>query len=507
MGQENRILTEDYVRKEFEKYGDIEAIDLLKDEQAYITFFSDRTACLALLESVHRVSAKTYFAEPANTWHQPDIESFELKPNSSNEMQIDGNEEEYQPPIFNLNEDCLLKITEYCDFDSLVNFSLVCKQFYKLMHQYRLSRIHELKIDNPRANPSQTLAKTRQILRSVGLYITELTFEWSEYGSEHKLKRFLHKIGQYIGRRIQVLHLHNVLLDESQIEIIQPVLKRIHTLEIRVYNPDFELDMDFQTLCPKLKILKLKENMQLVKCCRAWPNLQYLSILGNEYMILETFNSFLEQNPQLKCLKFTAFHCDERFLAVAQHLKNVEKLTILPSFPNISSSNLVYLSSLEHLTTLNLMYLDDTDINGILECLSRFVHLKKLKLHAFFDGSEDDEHYAPNQRLIISLAQDLMNLEYFCLRNLKVNASTVLDFIRYATNLKSIHIHKCDLFFNRILITDIVSIRRTNPHNQHREPLKLFANSDEGYDFDAFNDKEILPFLTASCDCNHIQSE
>lgn len=409
-------------------------------------------------------------------------------------------------PISMLNEDCILKLFEFCDFDALVNLSHVCKAFYSLLHHYRLPHITKLKITDPRRNPSVTLARTRQILQCVGLYIEDLTVEWNEYSGNEKLTRYLQKIGQNIGKRIRVLRLNNLLLDDDLIEYIRPVLHHLHTLEIRVYNADFELDIDFQAFCPNLTKLKLLQNMQLVKASnRPWPNLEHLSIVGNEYMVVETFKAFLEHNPQLKCLKFTAYDCEERFRDVVQYLKNVEKLTILPSFPNITSSNLVYLSSLQHLTTLNLMYLDDVDVNGILDCLNRFVSLRKLKVHVFCDGADEDDHFEPNQRSIITLAQDLPNLEHFVSRNMKLAPATVVDFIRFASKLKTIHIHRCDFFVTRPFITDIVNVRRSN---QNRDVLNMFVDVNDRHDSLTFNDsKDVQQYLRASFSCNHIGSE
>lgn len=51
--QESPKLTEEFIRKEFRKYGEIESIEPLNNgkPEAYITFTSDRIACLALAES------------------------------------------------------------------------------------------------------------------------------------------------------------------------------------------------------------------------------------------------------------------------------------------------------------------------------------------------------------------------------------------------------------------------------------------------------------------------
>lgn len=485
------------IQRYFRKFGEIESIELLSNgkKEAYVTFLNDRNAYLAIAhnELLNKRSTRQFNIQPADTWKQPI--NF-----TDNRSQI---QEEFSPPFFILNEDCLLEIFKYLDFDSLVSLSEVCKLFYMILHRDIFPRYHVFTVQNSTSEIQMPLAKMRRSLMCIGPYINELQFRWHDYDHNNRLQRFLDKLGQHIGKNIRRIRFRDTLLTEDHVSSIKEVFKYLEILEITVYNPDFDLDLDFEALCPNIRKLKLLENMQLIRCCKPWPKLMHLSIVGNEYMVLSTFRSFLAQNPQLKCLKFTAYHADERLQAVAQYLKGIEKLTILPSFPNLSANNIVYLVGLEHLTKLNLMYLDEADLNGILRCLTRFVGLKVLKLHLLYDGGDDDDHYEPEQLLMIGLVQELPNLEMFSTRYIKLKESTVIDFVKYSNHLRKLHIHWCDLQITDATIWKIVKLLQTNRSQMRGVPFELFVNPSEMVGLKMTNDQK--NYIQVSTKCRHTQ--
>lgn len=496
-----------FIERNLRKFGTIESVEILPNgkPEAYVTFDNDRSAYLALAhnELESRRSIRTLNIQPADTWEQPPPKATEAD-DGDDQMQDDANDEDIPSPFFILNEDCILEIAKYLDFDSLVILSQVCKLFHRLLHQHCFPRIREYSVQNGTSDVPMPLAKMRRSLMCIGPYITELKFKWHDYDHSNRLQRFLEKLGQYVGKNIRCVRFRDTLITDEHIPAIKNMLKNLETLEIIVYNPDFDLDLDYQSLCPNLRKLKLLENMQFIRCCKSWPSLEHLSIVGNEYMVLNTFRTFITQNPQLKCLKFTGYHADDRLLAVAQELPNIQKLTILPSFPNLSASNIVYLSGLQNLTKLNLMYLDEGDLNGILQSLSRFVGLRVLKLHLLFDGGEGDEHYEPNQQALIGLAQDLPHLERFYTRYIKWKESTVIDFVRFGSQLKAMHIHWCNLLFTNSMIWKIVKILQTNRPQPQATPLELFVNPSDVTGLQMIRDQDLLRHLCVKSTCRHI---
>lgn len=497
--QANQQFSIEFIERQLRKFGAIESIEILSNErcEAYVTFVDDRNAYLALahneLQSMKR--SRVFNIQPADSWVQPK--------EASNEYLMD---DEYTPPIFMLNEDCILELIKYLDFNALVNMSQVCKLFNRILHQHRFSRYREFSIENGSSLIPMPLAKVRQSLICVGPYISELRFEWHDYDHINRLQRFLEKIGQYAGKNVIRLRLRDTRLQDEHIPAVERLLKQLETLEIIAYNPDFDLDLDFSVLCPKLRKLKLLENMQFIRCCKPWPKLQHLSIVGNEFMAPNTFRSFIEQNQQLMCLKFTAYNADERLQAVAQSLPNVEKLTILPSFPNLSATNIVYLSSLQHLTKLNLMYLDEDDVNDILRCLTRFTGLRTLKLHLFFDSNDEDGHFEPNQQALIALAHELPHLERFYTRYIRWKESTLIDFIRHASQLNALHIHWCDLPTTNAMIWKVVKVLQTNRPQPQTAPLQLYVNPSDSVGLQMINDQDLTRYLNVSTKCRHFKS-
>lgn len=474
--------------------------------KAYVTFASDRSAYLALAhnEIERRNTTVKFNIQPADTWIQP------IASDTTGDDPMEGNQvddDAVAPKFFILNEDCMLELIKYLDLDSLVNLSNVCKLFHRLLHQHVFPHYRKFSIVNNNSMIPMPLAKVRQTLMSIGPYITDLEFVWHDFDHDDRLQRFLEKLEQYIGKNVRCVRFRHALLNETHFSTIKGILQRLDILEMVVYNPDYELDLDFATLCPDLRRLKLLENMVLVKCCKPWPSLTYLSIVGNEFMELSEFQSFLKQNPQLRCLKFTAYHAPDRIQAVAQYSTNVEKLTILPSFPNLAASNIVYLNSLQHLTKLSLMYLEDDDLNGILECLTRFHGLRVLKLHLFFDNNDEDGHYEPKQQALISLAQELPHLEKFYTRYIKWKESTVIDFIQNANQLNAMHIHWCDLTTTNSLVWKIVKVLQANRPQPQTSPLNLFVNPKDVDGLQMINDQDLIRYLHVHTKCHHTEDE
>lgn len=122
---------------------------------------------------------------------------------------------------------------------------------------------------------------------------------------------------------------------------------------------------------------------------------------------------------------------------------------------------------MKQLKKLKLMYMDEEDINGILCCLPKFRQLEELKLHIFYDGLDSvdlEEIYTPNMDFIVTLAQELSQLECFHIRYCGIDAETLKNFIRSAKKLKNIGVYRCGLQITDTILEGIEGIRQTvNP--------------------------------------------
>lgn len=410
---------------------------------------------------------------PADTYHQPTV----------NKQDIDTEMIDLKHSILNLNEDCLRQIFECCDLETLVNLSEVCQRFHEILHRTQFPKFKAITF-NLNRDQKMNVCKVRRILRCIGPYLCDITIEAYYNEKFENLIRYFHKIGQYVGTNMRQLCMNQILPVPELLNGINGILRRIEILKIVVYNGDFDFDIDFRTLCPNLIKLKLLQNAQFVENAGKWNKLRNLSVIHNEFMVSSTFISFMENNPLLNSLKVTAYSSDTTVKEIGRCLPNLEKLTLYQGFPDISSANLVYLLQLKQLTTLKLMYLDEDKLNDVLDCLSKFKGLRKLKLHLFYDGPSDEEHYLPNQSLLINIAQELNQLETFHIYRCQLNAATVIDFIRYAENLKEFHWHECDTQLTKKLLMDIVSIMKEKQlytsKEKQRQILNIFVDRING---------------------------
>lgn len=103
---------------------------------------------------------------------------------------------------------------------------------------------------------------------------------------------------------------------------------------------------------------------------------------------------------------------------------------------------------MKQLKKLKLMYLDEEDFSGILNLLPQFRQLEELKLHLMYDGADTpdlDEIYSPDSNSIVTLAQELHQLECFHLRYCSIDSETLNNFIRAAKKLKVLSLYRCGL--------------------------------------------------------------
>lgn len=496
--QIDQPFTKDYIRRNLRRYGAIEQIDLLQNgkPEAYVTFRESIGAYIAIIDNnILTKDAKNVFRiQPADTWEQPIIEQ--------PDQPMDDDEE---PQIFMLNDDCFEKLFDYLDFASIINVSEVCQRLQTLTAPI-FNRTRKLEIDNSDSHmPTVSLARFRRYLKHVGNYIEEISFQWHDHDHNSRIDRFLDKMVQLMGTQVRKIRFRDMLTYEKHFIKLAPLFQNLTTLEIVTYNSDYELDIDFVALCPNLRKLKLLENMVLIKCSKPWPSLEYLSIVGNEYMITDTFRSLIQQNPQIRCFKFTAFEGDDRIRGVAQYLPNIERLTIFESFPEFSQANLMPLCNLRHLTKLSLVHVDENLLVGILECLSRMVTLTDLKLAAYGETTNENRSI---DNAMLAMAESLTALERFTTRFLPITDYIFSLFIQRSQRLEMVHMHNATFTFTDAVIKNcaraVQMSSRAAQQQESQRQLNLFIDPNDFNDLSCIGDKEISQYLKVNCLCRHI---
>lgn len=128
--------------------------------------------------------------------------------------------------------------------------------------------------------------------------------------------------------------------------------------------------------------------------------------------------------------------------------------------------------------------------------------LKKLRVRCHGNGFYDDYFYdedycetmkRKNQQAVVSLAKMHRNIEQYHLYGVDLNEATVVDFVRFASKLKSLHLHRCDIFATSSLINKLVNVRKCNEENSHK--LKLFLSENDKNDLDAIDEIEAKKYL------------
>lgn len=455
-----------------------------------MTFADNRSAALAFTSTycendkrIRRSSLKTWFVEPANTWHQ----QFDI--HLPNDNAADDIIEE--PELFKLNEDCFRHLFKFCDLESLVNLSQVCTFFNELLIDNKsFKHIKTLTICSNEENDNMTLSVAREYLRRVGRLITKLQFEFDSC-SRWNLKRYLEKINQYVGDNIRELDI--MCYTDDYLPLLAQLCQHLYVLKVWTWKDYHYNAFDFQMLCPNLTKLKLVSDMNYENSCRPWHKLKYLSIYMHNYDL--DFYSIIESNPQLIGVKFTLTN-DQQVRVILNNLFNIEKLTICTFYKDISLSQLNNLNQFEHLTEFTLFELGPSNFNEILSSLIEFKQLRVLKLHIQDRHSPDE--YLFNQREIIDLARKLRHLEKLLLFHIKLDESTLVDLIRLASNLKTFHMHDCYAELHSSLIWSIVNARESH---QHTEPLALFLDSKK--EWEKFLEKEIRKHIQGEFQCTH----
>lgn len=409
---------------------------------------------------------------PADTWLQPKTGIVTNVETTESDATDDPMEE---PPIFKLNEDCLIELLKHCDGEMLLDLSETCKYFNELVNEHGFSRLRTLTLHVPFESDSKPLAKTRKILQKVGRKITNLYVYWPTDDQKERdyknLNRFVQKVNQYIGTRLQSLH----LIDTDDEELFTFNLSNLRTLKIKSTDRDHTLEF-YQRECPNLTKVSYFKIFKNLKLRRPWVELQIF--------------------------KFD-FRKDQDLIEISLRMINLQKLTIHRCY-FLKPTSLNPLLSLEHLTKLHLIDISHDEINLILESLAAFVRLKELKLTAgYFNRSQGDRDI--EQNLIVDLAKRIRNLEHMHFSDFKLEASTVLRFVEFAHHLKKLHIHdplSIEKPVTHSQVMDLVTVLKFSQNRQHREPLQIFLDSHWMYDM-TLDNNHIKQYLVVNYDCKH----
>lgn len=496
--------------------------------EGFVTFVTDRDARMAFQsEEKYGSKVRTDIAFP---WHQPGSEVHRIETN-----------------ILDLNDDCLFMIFDHCEKKDLVNLSETCVRFANLMDPKRDKPYLFSKIDktleitdrggcrNIQFDP--TLIGVHKLVRLMGRYFKSLYFSVTHDDNQESFKyicRYLREVAKYCVN-IKHMKFEVEILRDDYISLLEPIFNNLDTLEISVRYIEIDPNTDLTELLPKLK--KIHFSRLVLETClkKSWPSLEGVCYEYKSWADDRT-GLFFTLNPQLQSLKLIDREIYNLSTA-ADRLPNIQKLQISINKsrydPIIAFSSEDYYSQLEehfsehifdelvylkHFSTLTELTLDFIDINYLNELQGHPNGLNLKKLHICCSSFDDNirPYSVPDnakiilcQQEIVSLAKTHPILEQFELWYLKLDEINVVDFIRFAGNLKSLHLRHCGVFATESLLTRIVDVRKCNQENPSKlqlcfneilsDELIEITGLDKGtHDLNAIKEYEVQQYLTVN---------
>lgn len=472
---------------------------LKSGNEGYVTFISDQAAGFAFLnEEKNGYGIRTEVAYP---WHQPEPKA-EAAVDGDNEEQMDL-DEPFSPPILELNDDCLFMIFDRCDNATLVNLSEICVRFANLLEKhYRFPNIDKtLSVLESGDDTYISSIMLHKMVRLMGRHFEILCFNEHEmFYSSHKESdvKFFHRILQKIAKyctNINHMIFRVFVFRNELISMLKPIFKNLVKLEID-YSDSCEVnrEIDITELLPKLKTFET--DCLLDNCLKkSWPSLE--SFIYSCIEFWEGLEQFFVLNPQLRHLELFEDGINN-LKAVADYLPNIDRLNL--NWIN-NTAELIHVARFSNLIELEL---GDIQYDKLTELCGHLKGLNKLKtLQIYFKPYNPEILTKGHQQAIVSLAKTHRNIERLDLVRLKLDEATVVDFVRFASKLKSLHLHKCGVFATASLITKLVNVRKCNRENPNK--LKLFIDNDtqNRNDLEAIKENEAQQHLLVAWNCEH----
>lgn len=373
--------------------------------------------------------------------------------------------------FLDLNDDCLEYVLDYCDINSIVSMSKVCKRLNALATQIQFPKQTSFKCTIRSYKCEEQVC---EILNCIGQYLVEL-----KICQTSEIFLFYRFLGRSIGDRIRKLTIETPHISETSLQAIEPMLWHLEELKLHIATTDLsDDDLDLQSRCPNLRRLHIQWDTSFIQNSGNWPRLEELTLGDNEYIVDETFRDFMQNNPQLRKLKIGAFNCDVQLNDIASYLINLEQLILFQNYSDLSADNILELQRLVHLKRLILRNVQDNDFKGIVNNATKLNQITEFQIQAQYDHF-DDELYTPNQQDVIAIALQMPQLQIFGISFCELKDDTILEFLRFGDHLQEIHIHDCNLTLTSNIIDSIMNIRKSNRNPAN--PLRLYVDSvDDG---------------------------
>lgn len=347
--------------------------------------------------------------------------------------------------FLDLDDNCLEHIFNFCDGDvyTIWSVSKVCKRFNALVTTVHFPKQTKLKYYGY-VDDNLFKEEFAEIMNCIGKYLVELEIGYTEeyHLDEHVVDNTYRIIGRSVGNRIRKLVIRDSTISEESMQAIRPVLQHLEELELDLDKSRYGDSINLRPLCPNLRRLHIHKTFS--QNTGNWPRLEELFLdelkLDRHTFMQEEILEFMQNNPQLRKLKINCRIFDIQLGDIVQRLPNLYQLEYVLNMDNPSLGNILELQRLTHLKRLILRDVE-TRFGGIINNVAKLNGLVELQLQAHYDP--DENYYEPNPQSIIGIALKMPQLQVFGISFCRIEEETILEFLRFADNLREIYIHRC----------------------------------------------------------------
>lgn len=169
-----QTITTEAIQRIFDEYGPIVNVERIDCVSAHVSFHCDKDANSAMLNELKGVNALDAVIAniiPVLTWQHPPY--YEMPPS--------------QTKLNDLNDNCLLKIVDLCDFNARANLWDVCQRTRDLLDEFVLPREdteYSILIDRPNQS-LPALERVREELKYIRSHVKKLHIRFPRGSSIH----------------------------------------------------------------------------------------------------------------------------------------------------------------------------------------------------------------------------------------------------------------------------------------------------------------------------------
>lgn len=355
--------------------------------------------------------------------------------------------------LYDLNNDCLIKIFQKCNIETLLTITDTCQRFKAIVRNFVFPRWHHLDVST---FPSDENLSYR-IIKNIGPHLKILWIKDILYRGDEIILRLLGELTKWTGD-LDTLYIGDLPHSgDILVPPLRPLFSRTKTL---ICNPGY-FPRDFYPPLSKLKHLQApfmslwKINIEMIHSLESFATYPTIDE--------DAFTSLFEKNPQLK--RFKASYILETNLEDITKHKNLEELVLsITHVKNFSS-----LKRLKNLEKLRISVYSGSD-----EMLVNFPSLTNLRVLRI----SLDDHFGDtsiSSYFVISIARNNKNLEQFSINNVSLDETVILNFIKFAANLRALHVHRSGIEFKFEMLHQIAELREECGRHQM---LKFFSEDD-----------------------------